>query len=78
MLLEALGALAAAASAVDSNDVQREQMSKQVEMQKLAIYENERARKHETNMAIIGGVIGLLAIAAGAAASSSQDQFDNE
>ena len=71
MLLEALAALAALTEAIDTNDTQRAASDNQRRMEeqeaqtrlKTSIVEkqdNDAQRKHETTMAVINGVFGLL------------------
>ena len=71
MLLEALAALAALTEAIDTNDTQRTESENQRRMEeqeaqtrlKTTIVEkqnNDAQRKHETTMAVINGVFGLL------------------
>ena len=71
MLLEALAALAALTEAIDTNDTQRAASENQRRMEeqeaqtrlKTTIVEkqdNNAQRKHETTMAVINGVFGLL------------------
>ena len=71
MLLEALAALAALTEAIDTNDTQRVASENQRRMGeqeaqtrlKTSIVEkqdNNAQRKHETTMAVINGVFGLL------------------
>ena len=71
MLLEALAALATLTEAIDTNDTQRAASENQRRMGeqesqtrlKTTIVEkqdNDAQRKHETTMAVINGVFGLL------------------
>ena len=60
MLFEALNLICNLATAADSNDVQRQNNYANTEAEYIRAYDNSEQRKHETTMAVIGGVFSLM------------------